>query len=161
MLAVVGAENSSADTRAGSVKAVLRKKGVKATELESDAHEKALKSFVSRTGWYHGVEVDRLSHQEAAIIAARILRLIQEDIELSNETAKALETDVADVFKRRFTRDPKNPEQTTENQRGEELLTVANLYLDKNGIAAFKKAAAKCYRPLAGENYDAIKYLGR
>lgn len=157
VLAVVGAEDSSVASRSDSVKAILKKKGVKATELEHEAHENALKRFVAGTGWYHGAEVDRLSHQEAEIIAARIIRLVEKEVELSNETAKSLKADLAAVFKRRFTRDPKKPEQTTERQRVNDLVKVAKLHLDEDGIAALKKAAAKCYRPLAGEKYEAIK----
>ena len=42
--------------------------------------------------WYRGAEVDALSKQEAAIVAAGLVRRVQAKVEISAETAKTLET---------------------------------------------------------------------
>ena len=141
-------------SRAKSVQSVLKKKGIATTELDGKAREKELKSFLSGDTWYHGVEVDRLSKQEAQIIAARLVRRIAIEVALSDEKTKALEKGFADVFKRRFTRNPDKPGRTTEKQRSEELLKVAHGHLDENGITAFQKAIEKRYRPQPGEKYE-------
>ena len=153
-MAVVGTESSSRQARAKTVQSVLKKKGLTPTELDDKAREKELKSFLSGDAWYHGVEVDRLSKQEAEIIAARLVRRTQADTELSDEKAKALEAELMKVFKRRFTLNPDKPERTTRKQREEQLLKVARQHLDEKGIAAFQKANAKRWRPQPGEKYE-------
>lgn len=85
VLAVVGAENSTPESRVKAVQSVLDKRDVTATGLKGTARDTALKDFESRSGWYRGVEVDQLSKQEAGIIAARLVRRLQAKVSLSEE----------------------------------------------------------------------------
>ena len=124
--------------------------------MEGESRNKALESLlVSQSAWYRGVEVDRLSKQEAEIIGGRLVRLIQEEVELSSRTAKVLGASFADVFKQRFIRDPINTERKTSARQSEALLKVARQHLDELGIAAFQKAVSKRYRPQPGEKHEA------
>jgi hypothetical protein len=92
VLAVVWAGNDGQQTRTKAVQAVFEKSGLTATELDGKARDAELKSFLSADPWYRGAEVDNLSKQEAAIIAARLVRRVQAKVEVSTETAKTLET---------------------------------------------------------------------
>lgn len=151
VLAVMGAENSTPESRAKVVQSVLEKRNVKATGLEGVARDQALKDFDSRTGWYRGGAVDQLSEQEAGIIAARLLRRMQAKVSLPDEKAKPLEAAFTDVFKRRYTRDRSKPDQTPPDRGNDELLKLAREHLDEKGVAALKEALASGLRPLPNE----------
>src|SRR6266536_1503893 len=45
-----------------------------AMEIQGESRDDALKDFLSGKGWYRGADVDRLSEEEAGIIAARWVR---------------------------------------------------------------------------------------
>src|ERR671918_499108 len=47
------------------------------SEVQGEARDQALKEFQSGHGWYRGAEVDRLSEEEAGIIAARLVRRVE------------------------------------------------------------------------------------
>lgn len=151
VLAVVGAENSTPESRVKAVQSVLDKRDVTATGLKGAARDTALKDFESRSGWYRGGEVDQLSKQEAGIIAARLVRRLQTRVSLSDEKARALEAAFTDVFKRRFTGNSDKSKQTSLDQRNDELLKVAREHLDEKSIEALKEAVASGLRPLPNE----------
>jgi hypothetical protein len=147
VLAVVGAESSSRESRAKAVHQLLEKKSATATELNTESREQQLKSFLSGAGWYRGAEVDNLSKQEAGIIADRLVGRIRAKVAMPDDQAKALATGLADVYKRRFTGGADNSKQTSEQQKKDELLKVAREHLDEKGVAAFQEAIAKGYQP--------------
>jgi hypothetical protein len=97
VLAVVGTD-SDPESRLETVRSILEKNGITATELNGENRELELKSFVSRHDWYRGAEVDSLTKREAGIIAARLARRVQAKVALSAEGAKALETDLTQAF---------------------------------------------------------------
>jgi hypothetical protein len=49
----------------------------RATEMQGSDGDEAVKDFLSGKGWYHAADVDRLSEEEADIIAARLVRWVQ------------------------------------------------------------------------------------
>jgi hypothetical protein len=73
----------------------LGKNGVSATELTGEDHDVELKDFASRHDWYHGSEIDSLTKQEAAIVAAKSVRRVERKVTLPEPNAKALETELA------------------------------------------------------------------
>jgi hypothetical protein len=122
-----------------------------AAELDDDAREKQLKSFVSGDGWYRGAEVDTLSKQEAGIIAARLVRRIQAKVPVPDDKAKALQSGFADAFNKCITSKPDKPQENCLQKFNEELLKVAEANLDEKGVAAFKEALGQGYSPVSGE----------
>jgi len=70
--------------------------------LDGEARDTALKSFLSADLWYRGADVDSLSKQEAAIIAARLVRRVQRKMEVSAETAKTLETGLTQAIMKAY-----------------------------------------------------------
>jgi copper chaperone CopZ len=152
VLAVVGTEGSTRESRAKAIRAILQaKEGAAAAELEGDAREKQLKSFASGDGWYRGAEVDTLSKQEAGIIAARLVRRIQAKVRVPDDKAKALQLGFADAFNRCITSKPDTPQESRLQQYNEQLLKVAQANLDDKGVGVFKEALAQGYSPMSGE----------
>ena len=70
IISVVWKPDSDAETRR-NVTAELKEDH--ATELEGKSRDNAVKDFLSGKGWYRGADVDRLSEEEADIIAARLV----------------------------------------------------------------------------------------
>ena len=70
IISLVWKPDSDAETRR-NVMAQLKEDH--ATELEGKFRDNAVKDFLSGKGWYRGADVDRLSEEEADIIAARLV----------------------------------------------------------------------------------------
>src|SRR5260221_4797779 len=102
VLAVVGKEGSSRESRSETVQSILKKSRVTAVELQGEAREIQFKSYVSGKDWYRGAKVDNLSKREARTIAARLVHRIQAKVPLVQVKANALVISVANVFERKF-----------------------------------------------------------
>jgi hypothetical protein len=112
-------------------------------EVRGEARDQALKELESRQGWYRGAEVDRLSEEEAGIIAARLVRRVQAKTTLAQDKAGRLERALADAQKK-----------LVAEERYEEPLPVRQLagdFLDEKQIAILEQAIDKGVRPLLGE----------
>jgi hypothetical protein len=119
-------------------------KGQELTEIKGEARAKALKELQSRHGWYRGAEVDRLSEEEAGIIAARLVRRVQAKTTLAQDKAERLERALADAQKKLVT-----------EERYEEPLPVRQLagdFLNEEQIAILQQAIDEGVRPLPNEN---------
>src|SRR5258708_19946429 len=62
----------------------------KASKLSGEARTKTLADFESGKGWYRGADVDRLSEEEAGVIAARWVKRVQAKTTLAEEKAEGL-----------------------------------------------------------------------
>jgi hypothetical protein len=94
IIAVVWKPATNAETR-HNVAAELKED--RATELQGDSRDKAVQDFLSGKGWYHGADVDRLSEEEAGIIAARFVRRLEARTTLAKEKATRLERAIRDT----------------------------------------------------------------
>jgi hypothetical protein len=149
VLAVVGKEGSSRESRSETVQSILEKNGVTGTELEGEACQTQLESFISGMDWYRGAEVDSLSKREARTIAARLVHRIQTKVSFAQEKARTLEASVANVFERRFIGSSNNSDPTCEREQlAEELSRIAHEDLDVKEIVVFEEAVSKGIRPL-------------
>jgi hypothetical protein len=154
VLAVVWGGNDGQETRRKAVQAVFEKNGLTATELDGEARDTELQSFLSADPWYHGAEVDNLSKQEAAIVAARLVRRVQAKVEVSAETAKTLETGLTQAIMKAYN-DGFVGQADKQPAFAQALLKVARTNLDEKGVAAFQEACAKGYLPQAEDNEGA------
>src|SRR6266849_9010937 len=91
----------------------------KASKLSGEAKAKALADFESGKGWYRGAEVDRLSEEEAGVIAARWVRRVQAKTALTGEKAEGLRGALAEGLKKCLTGKASMPE--TEEGKALEL----------------------------------------
>lgn len=153
VLAVIEAENHGQETRTKAVQAVFAKKGLTATELDGQARETELKSFLSADPWYRGADVDNLSQQEAKTIAARLVRRVQAKVALSQEQAEALETGLTQTciqaYKAGFA-----GQKDKEQELRQAMLNVARKNLDQGEIGAFEEALAKGFLPVADDKEE-------
>jgi hypothetical protein len=130
VLAVVGTKGSMRESRVKTVQSILGENGISATELTGDDRDVELKDFASRHDWYHGSEVDSLTKQEAAIIAARWVHRMERNVTLSEANAKALETELTQVIS-----DGVIANTDVEKQEfAQELTKVARKNLDEKGV---------------------------
>ncbi len=132
MIAVVWKPESDAETRS---KVAMGLKEDRATELEGDPRDKAVKDFLSGKGWYHGADVDRLSEEEADIIAARLVRFIKAKSSLPNNKTEALGRAFAETLRKDLT-----GEYARLNQKPRRLEDIARDYLDEEHIKLLREA---------------------
>jgi hypothetical protein len=150
LLAVVGSKDFTDESRAQVVKAALETEDVLSEELRGSARAAALEDFFDGADWLRGTDVDQLSSREAGVIALRLVKRLQTKVTVSEEVAHSLESAITAFFKKRFLRDRIQPEQV--DHSGEELLKIANAYLDERAIGAFASALEDGYRPGSGES---------
>jgi hypothetical protein len=128
LIAVVWKPDSNAEARS-HVAAELKED--RATELQGDAHDEGVKDFLSGKGWYHAADVDRLSEEEADIIAARLVRFIKSKSALPNNKAEPLQHAFSNLLRK---------DLTGKDTGGTKLQDVARDYLDPEQLKILKEA---------------------
>ena len=129
---------------------VLKKRKLTATELRGQARAQALKDFHSGTGWHRADAVDRLSEEEAGIIASRLVDRVQARTPLPQDKAATLRSALESGFKDNFIGSAERPRRTAEQERAA-FLEAAARYLNETELTALREAIASGYRPLPGE----------
>ena len=87
--------------------------------------------------------MDRLSEEEAGIIAARWVRRVQAKTPLAKDKAEGLQRALADSLRKELT-----GENARQNQKAPHLQEVAGEYLDQDQIKVLREAIDKGVRPL-------------
>jgi hypothetical protein len=150
LLAVVGSKTFTDERRAQVVKATLQAEDILSEELRGKARAAALEDFFIGADWLRGTNVDQLSTHEAGVIALRLIKRLQTKAAISEEVASSLAAAIAAFFRQRFLHDRIQPEQVDDSS--EELIKIANAYLDERAIGAFASALEEGYRPGRGES---------
>src|SRR6266480_713814 len=117
-----------------------------AVEMQGKSRDEAVKDFLSGKGWYRGADVDRLSEEEAGIIAARLVRRVQAKTALSKDKAEGLQLALTDGLRKQLTGASCGP-----NQKQPSLEDAAGKYLDQEQIKILREAIEKGARPLPNE----------
>src|SRR6266705_6417057 len=128
IIAVVWKPESDAETRS---KVATDLKEDRATELRGDSRDKAVQDFLSGKGWYHGADVDRLSEEEADIIAARLVHWVQAKSALTKDKAEGLQRAFSDTLRKGLTGKSVGPNH---------LEDIAREYLGQEQIKILKQA---------------------
>jgi hypothetical protein len=128
MIAVVWKPDSDAENRR---KAAAELKEDHAIELDGKPRDEAVKDFLTGQGWYHGADVDRLSEEEADIIAARLVRWVKAKSALTKKKAEELQHAFSDTLRKDLTGKSTGPNR---------LEDVARNYLDPEQIKVLKEA---------------------
>ena len=102
---------------------------------------------MSGKGWYRGTDVDRLSEEEAGIIAARLVRRVQAKTELPKDKAEGLQFAMTDALRKKLTGDSCTPKEKQTS-----LESVANKYLDQEQTKILREAIEKGVRALPNES---------
>lgn len=113
-------------------------------EVHGEAHDQALKEFQSGHGWYRGAEVDRLSEEEAGIIAARLVRRVEAKTTLATDKAERLQRALAEALRKCFTEGGGREEFPVRQFAGD--------FLDEKQITILEQAIDKGVRPLPNES---------
>ena len=119
----------------------------RAIELQGESRDEAVKDFLSGKGWYRGADVNRLSEEEAGIIAARWVRRVQAKTILAKNKAEGLQRALSDSLRKDLT-----GESTRQNHEPPQLEEVAREYLDQDQVRFLSEAIEKGVRPLPNEN---------
>ncbi len=151
VMAVVWDGQSTGDDRAEIIKTFQKESQISLNELAANEKQQALTDFQSGRGWYRGTELDRLSEEEAGIIAARLVRRVQAKTTLSQNKADGLQRVVTEALKKRFTDNRVKQEQNALLKTEDGLQQAVGAYLDKGQIPIFKEAIANGLRPLPDE----------
>lgn len=139
-IAVVWKTDADAGTRS-KVAADLKEDRV--IELDGKPREEAVTDFLSGKGWYHGADVDRLSEEEAGIIAARLVHRVEAKTTLGKNKAERLQDVLAGALRKWFT-----------EAGSQERLPVRQLtgdFLNEKQIAMLEHAINQGVRPLPNE----------
>ena len=128
IISVVWKPDSDAETRR-NVTAELKEDH--ATELEGKSRDNAVKDFLSGKGWYRGADVDRLSEEEADIIAARLVRWVRAKTVLANDKAEGLQRAFSDRLCKDLTGKSTGPNR---------LEDIARKYLNEEQTKILKQA---------------------
>jgi copper chaperone CopZ len=142
-IAVVWKPEPDAETRR-NVTAELKEDH--ATEVEGESRDEALTDFLSGKGWYRGADVDRLSEEEARIIAARLVRRVQAKTALTKEKAEGLKRALTDTIRKQLTGNCSAP-----GQKQPSIEDVGRKYLNQEQVKILKEACEKGVRPLPNE----------
>lgn len=114
--------------------------GITVAELKGNARDTALKEFDSG-GWYRGEDVDRLSEEEAGVIAERVVRRLQAKAPLAAGKAQGLEQALKEVFGKWLIKG--GGRESCEP----EIRKVSGQFLDERQTAALSEAIESGYRP--------------
>ncbi len=128
IISVVWKPESNANARRNVVSEL---KEDHAMEMQGKSRDEAVKDFLSGKGWYRGADVDRLSEEEADIIAARLVRWVQAKTPLAKDKAEGLQHAFADTLRKDLTGKSVGPNH---------LEDVARAYLDQEQIKILKQA---------------------
>ncbi len=111
-----------------------------------------LESLALRTTWYRAEEVDQLSGEEAAMIAARVVRRVTAKAVLGPEKQGRLEHSIAEACERLLTTEAPGTFQTREERLRKVILDAGRSQLTDDHYQALHDAlAVGNHRPLPNE----------
>ena len=170
VMALVWENSSGSASRKRIASAVFKKNKLDVEELKGGAHEKLLKDFRGQKNWLRGAGVDKLSEEEAEIVADRLVSRINAKTPLIKEKSKTLEREFTRVFKKWFTQhysssainnnEAKMVEGREEKIKNE-LVEVGEKYLNETEMNALKEAIALGRRPTEDESKNSKMPLRR
>jgi hypothetical protein len=132
IIAVVWKPESNAENRR-NVAAELKED--RATEMEGKSRDDAVKDFMSGKGWYRGADVNRLSEEEAGIIAARLVRFVRAKTTVATDRAETLQRALNETLRKDLT-----GENARLHQKPRRLEDVARDYLNEDQLKILREA---------------------
>jgi hypothetical protein len=150
-LAIVWKEGTSAAARSMVVIAIRSAHKLSADELTGTAHDAALESFHTGGGWHRGADVDRLSEEEAGIIADRLVLRVTAKAPTISAKAELLRPIMADIIRECLVGSPDPLSARCRETFATDLIAVVGDHLSGAEAEAVLEAAKAGFRPLAGE----------
>ena len=143
-MAVVWSAPSHSEDHSHLLKTVLESRDLTARELTGASRRKALKDFRAGSGWYRGADVDRLSEEEAGIIAAKWVGRIRENVSLPKAKVQALQQGFTGAIKQKLT----GHASRVETQ--EAMVRICRENLDEREVATLMDTFKAELTPLTG-----------
>ncbi len=145
-LAVVWATDSPASQRAAILASLSKQHSVRLKELSGETRESSLTSFRARQGWHRGADVDRLSEQEAEVIADRFISRTVNKAPSAKGKMAALRPALTDAIREQLVEDV----PATDECRAK-VMTAARSHLNESELSALGAAFDLGYRPAGDE----------
>ena len=145
-LAVVWGDKSPASERTALLATISKQHAVHLEQLSGQARDASLTSFRSRQGWHRGADVDRLSEQEAEVIADRLISRTITKAPSAKDKMYALRPSLTETIREQLV----DAMPSTEECR-KKLMTAARPHLNENELSAFVSAFELGYRPVGDE----------
>lgn len=150
-LAIVWREGTGAAERATIVIAVRTAHKLSAEELTGTARNTALQSFHSGGGWHRGADVDRLSEEEAGIIADRLVLRVMAKAPTVSSKADLLRPIMADIIRDCLVGSPDPFSARCRETFPDDLIAVVGDHLSGAETDALLEATKAGFQPVAGE----------
>jgi len=147
-VAIVWKKGAAGDARAAEIRSIADDRGITLHDLTGEHRDKNLKSFAARTGWYRGAEVDRLSEEEAAVIADRLILRAARQAPTIADKSGPLRTAVANVIREQLT--DCTTTQCREDCR-KKIVDIAHKSLNDQEVNALMEAEKQGYRSIGNE----------
>jgi hypothetical protein len=141
IMAVTWFERTKPHQRLKAIAIILKRYDIDPKELTGDARQRALKDFQSGSDWYRGADVDRLSEEEAGIMAGRLIRKIRSMVTLDDQNCQAMQARFAEILARRLTGDL--PDRASAQK---EILKICRQHLNDQEVSRLQDAL-KDFRP--------------
>jgi hypothetical protein len=146
LIAVVGTKKGC-----GSALEVLRRHRVRAAPLRGERLGVVLREFACDTEWQRAAEVDRLSEEEARVIARRLAARLRAKTKLPVARTSVLEGAIKAACAHELIHNPTQSAPARKRRLAKAILAAAQRHLDHTLLAAFADVLRDGHRPLAGE----------
>jgi hypothetical protein len=120
-------------------------------KLHGKDRDKGLEDFLSGAGWHRGAEVDRLSEEEAEIIAARFVRRLRAKLTLSDDKADVLRSAFAEVCAHELLHHSAKSEKARRDRIAAGIVEAGLRHLEETEIVMLHQVVAAGHRPLRNE----------
>ncbi|MDQ2962157.1 MAG: hypothetical protein M3R31_03200 [Pseudomonadota bacterium] len=151
IVAVLWREGIASKVPGERIRSILAEHGLAAQELAGAARKSTLSDFFSRADWYRGDAVDRLSEEEAAIIAARLVQRVTAKVPLSDRKIETLSKAFAEACRHHLVSRPVTSAPLRRQRIANAILKAGHKHLDGAALRALEEAVALGYQPITGE----------
>lgn len=146
-LAIVWEQRSTPADRAATLADIDKEHDVSFVEIEVKDVGPVAQSFRTGIGWHRGADVDRLSEEEAGVIAGRLLDRVTKSLPASAARVEAFKPTLTDSIRRLLVETPGG----SRAQWRDELLSAAREQLSEPETAALSDAMALGFRAVGDE----------
>ena len=148
VIAVVWKSNTSKELRKNIVERVFQENNIPVKRVDGEEHQNLLDDFRSGSPWYRGRDVDKLSAEEAEIIAERLINRVSNKISLAEGKQQLLGELFSRVLKEELTRTFSSAINTDEEtvfepvmkQINNRLMNIGRKHLNHDQLAVLNEA---------------------
>jgi len=147
MIAIVWNPAVSSNMRRAAVDSVFTRHGLPIVHADKTVHGDLAASFATRTNWYKGSEVDKLSIEEAGVIADKIITPLAKAVSFRSEEDKlSLREDMKNIIQDCFLsiNSYRELDAQTYQRLENEIRLAGEKYLGKGNMPEVKFATAGC-----------------